>query len=837
MGCRLAVTLFAVLAMRTAESDLCTDSLDWSPGLHIPYNHRTLYQSISHVGDLRRVRPVLSRLDGESVRVLIIGGSEDTATLCAGCGGHLWQDVFAEWLRTSFPAKVVVYEIYLTGALSRHLNTVPEYAKEKRPDLILVETNLTTSGDGFRATAAAGTTASQEASRVEETFMRSLLELPGQPAVIWMQLISGNHDPNKVKSDSVLTNYYDLPRVSVPGAWKTEIANGDLSHLSRDGHKLIAVTVSNFVCFELLQACSIREPAIQMLPRPLTWQKEENIALEQPGTDLDFGPANTVFCRANKNDKLAGEPSGVLVEKADFPTWSLAAPLVAIPLGIFHVLFVRNGGDYSLKNELPVQMPELELLRVVATLNIVAFQYYQELPPAWARPACDFSEKSEKKPQDTRPAKATLGSGGSAGSKGGDRCLTAFTCSWCRSGRYWFQFYFLLSGFVLALATVRNGPTNAMWQIAQVWPLHALGLLLAVLSLAPLNPVDLVLAVTLMHAWVTPFYSDLNGPSWYLSTLVAFWIFVPVWVRMADTVAHCSGITAVSACLVLVWLCTLVLPIGLFVWPANVSFAEVRNFVEYSPYANWQPFCTGILLACLAMLGVEPATQTQVVAFIFIASVGLCIAWFVIPPSEPEMGLQYLLLDKGFGLQPLFALLVLGCVGSRHVPNAVHEVLSSSTFWMYWSARLCWPVFILHQPVHMFCQRAIFPFVRSQESLSFLCMIIYPIALVLVGAAASQLIDQPWAEFLFKFRKKHFGSKRRGGHRNMSRGHSRSRDENNHFTNNTYSKVPPDSRTPPDSRNNTDLVNNPASVPSAVDNDPEDNAAPNNVRALQVRPY
>jgi len=311
----------------------------------------------------------------------------------------------------------------------------------------------------------------------------------------------------------------------------------------------------------------------------------------------------------------------------------------------------------------------------------------------------------------------------------------------------------MLSGFVLTLSTVRNGPTNAIWQYAQVWPLHIAGLLLAVLSFAPFNPVDLALAVTMMHAWVTPFHSDINGPSWYLSTLLFFWIFVPVWVRMADTAAH-RGIAAVIACLVFVWICTLVLPIGL-----SFEQPEVRNFVEYSPYANWQPFCSGVLLACLAMLQVEPTTPRQVVGAILVASIGLFIAWCLTPIPEPEMGWEYLILDKGVGLQPLFALLVLGCVGSRHVePNPVHEAITGK-FWMHWSARLCWPVFILHQPVHMFCDRILFQWMRNQHRLSYLCAFIYPIALVLTGLIASKIIDQPWAEFLYKFRNKHFKRK------------------------------------------------------------------------------
>jgi len=278
------------------------------------------------------------------------------------------------------------------------------------------------------------------------------------------------------------------------------------------------------------------------------------------------------------------------------------------------------------------------------------------------------------------------------------------------------------------------------------------------LALSHSKDVELVLSATLMHAWVTPFHSNLNGPSWYLSTLLAFWIFVPLWVKVADCVASRGKIFPASACLVLVWLCTLAVPIGFL--KEHMTEQQVRNFIEYSPYSNWQPFCSGIFLACLAMQDVVPYTSRQVLASVSIALVILFTALLLLPsPGADIVGFQHLLLDKGFWLQPFFALLLLGGMGSACLEqNCFHDVLHGKVLYsiMHWSARLCWPVFILHQPVHMLCERTIFQWFRYEESMSYWCALVYPVMLVLAGVAATRLIDQPWSECLFKIRIKYF---------------------------------------------------------------------------------
>jgi len=316
---------------------------------------------------------------------------------------------------------------------------------------------------------------------------------------------------------------------------------------------------------------------------------------------------------------------------------------------------------------------------------------------------------------------------------------------------------------VLTLSVIRNGTSNAIWQYAQVWPLHAFGLVLSLISGAEINPLSLELCACLVHSWGPPFHCDLNGPSWYLSTLLAFWIILPLWVGAADRVSAISGIFGISIFLLCVWLSTLLFPIFVYFHPLQLGLHEqdphsalqniraFRNFIEYSPYCNWAPTVVGILLACLVMLGIEPRSSLSAGICLVVALVGLSLAWnHFVPSLGFNMDAEHAFFEKGFGLLPIFSMLILGSVGARNFSNPFHRLVTGR--WMLLPAKLCWPVFILHEPVHRVCLKYVFPMLYSNPNAIWLNACLYPVALFVTSLLASSLIDQPWARLLYRCR-------------------------------------------------------------------------------------
>mmetsp|Transcript_112728 Transcript_112728/g.218455 ORF Transcript_112728/g.218455 Transcript_112728/m.218455 type:complete len:785 (+) Transcript_112728:18-2372(+) len=734
-----------LIAIACSAANPCEDSLDWSAGKNIPYDHATLQRSISHVGNIERLRPLLRKLGGgsETARILIVGGpfthggSLSSERVCSDCWGHLWQDVFIDWLKKTFLVDVDDRELHISGAISHHLQTIPETAKAFLPDLILVETSLSPLMQPGQSPP------SEQTGRylIDETFMRSLLQLPNIPAVVWVELMAAPPYVTNEMTDSLLTEYYNVPQVSIKTAWKNRMpfessaiwAENPLK-MTALGHKLVAVTLANFMCFELKHTCNSSGVASKVLPKPLfSPQLEDN---EEQAIDAGESMVNhhdlqnLDFC-GNKDIQSLPIEATAATGTSPQTAWSAFAVVALIPVLLISLcaFFVTAGPQYYLENNLPVQLPELEFLRIVATVNLVAFQFYQEFPAPWA-----YNGENEHGP-----------------------------CTWCRSGKYCFQFFFLHSGFVLTLSTIRNGASSAIWLYAQVWPLHAFGLVLSLVSGAEINPLSIELCACLVHSWGPPFHSDLNGPSWYLSTLLAFWIMIPLWVRAADRVAAIRGIPGISLFIVCVWLSTLLFPIFVFFHPLKLGLHEqdpqlalsnvqaFRNFIEYSPYCNWAPMVMGILLACLVMLGIEPRSSLSAGICLMVALVGLSIAWYFVPAPGANMDAEHLLLEKGFGLFPMFAMLILGAVGARNFSNPIHRLVTGR--WMALPAKLCWPMFLLHEPVHKLCLKYLFPYLYSNPNAYWLNSCLYPVAVFLISLLVSALIDTPWARLLYRCRR------------------------------------------------------------------------------------
>jgi len=738
-----------LLATACLAAKPCEDTLDWSAGKHIPFDHAALQRSISHVGNLKRFREILHKLGGGSktARILVVGGSFTHGGglsgehVCSNCWGRLWQDVFIGWLRRTFLVDVDVKELHISGALSHHLQTIPHTAKTFLPDLILVETSLSPLMQSGQSTP------SDQTGRylIDETFMRSLLELPNIPAVVWIELMAAPPYATNEMTDSLLTQYYDVPQVSIKTAWQhrlpfdsSEIWAENPLKMTALGHRLVAVTLVNFMCFEFKHTCHSSGVPSKTLPKPLfspQMEDEEEKGVDEGGSNKRrYNLQRLGFC-SNKDVHSLPPEATYAMGTSPHTAWSAFAMVALIPILLLSLcaFFVKAGSQYYLENNLPAQLPELEFLRIIATVNIVAFQFYQEFPPQWALKEDDGENKHG------RP------------------------CVWCRSGKYCFQFFFLYSGFVLTLSAIRSGTSSAIWQYAQVWPLHAFGLILSLISGAAINPLSLELCACLVHSWGPPFHGDLNGPSWYLSTLIAFWIMLPLWVRAADRVAAVRGIFGISIFIVCVWLSTLLFPIFVYFHPLKMGLHEqdpqvalqniraFRNFIEYSPYCNWAPMVMGILLACLVMLGIEPRSSLSAGICIVVALVGLSLAWYLVPSPGFDMSIERLFLEKGFGLLPIFSMLILGSVGARNFSNPFHRLVTGR--WMLLPAKLCWPVFILQEPVHKLCVKYLFPFLYSNPSAYLLNSFLYPVALFLTSLLASSLIDQPWARLLYRCRK------------------------------------------------------------------------------------
>jgi peptidoglycan/LPS O-acetylase OafA/YrhL len=102
-------------------------------------------------------------------------------------------------------------------------------------------------------------------------------------------------------------------------------------------------------------------------------------------------------------------------------------------------------------------------------------------------------------------------------------------------------FFYVLSGFVLVLAYYPRDDFSLkeflVKRTARIIPVYLIALSLSVaikIFEGNLNPVALMLNVLLLQSWVPPYPLAINGPAWFLSGLVFFYVLFPsilTWLR------------------------------------------------------------------------------------------------------------------------------------------------------------------------------------------------------------------------------------------------------------------------------------------------------------------
>lgn len=236
-------------------------------------------------------------------------------------------------------------------------------------------------------------------------------------------------------------------------------------------------------------------------------------------------------------------------------------------------------------------------------------------------------------------------------------------------GKYWVQFFFCLSGFVLYIS--RGGATDVsnpgafiVKRLVGVYPAYAIGTLLVLLTgKAPsLEAWDYLVrdsmpGFLLVDSWASPYGTQSpDGPAWFACTLFAFWLCFPTWYRFLH------GLRAPKFAMLLAYLSSFALPILYslenFRQPCHSGKCAVWGaYAEFHPFSNWPTFffgmCIGRVLQDTKFEDIPSRLRENAatVALVMLLSLPL----FAPLPSESILALFF---DKGPLLLPVFALLI-----------------------------------------------------------------------------------------------------------------------------------------------------------------------------------
>lgn len=234
------------------------------------------------------------------------------------------------------------------------------------------------------------------------------------------------------------------------------------------------------------------------------------------------------------------------------------------------------------------------------------------------------------------------------------------------------SFFFVLSGFVLALQTV-NFRTRIdigrfyLRRVTKIWPAHIFCLILLLLLIpeafkVKVETIPIFLSnLFLVHAWIpmTQVFFSYNAPSWSTSTMMFFYLCFPFIIGLARNRWHI--LLACSALFVLAAMCictALELPVF------DLHRASIKGLLYINPLTRMFEFVVGVLAAILfrryaGMFNWSKLTVTSVelilLAAIFTISANSKSWSLIAAPSN--QAISFWLFNSGFIVIP-FALLI-----------------------------------------------------------------------------------------------------------------------------------------------------------------------------------
>jgi len=206
------------------------------------------------------------------------------------------------------------------------------------------------------------------------------------------------------------------------------------------------------------------------------------------------------------------------------------------------------------------------------------------------------------------------------------------------------------------------------------------------------KPVSFVSTILLLQSWIRPYGEVLlNGPSWYLCSLAAFYVVFPRWLQQ---VQRCSQ---PQLFLVILWGISWIVPAG----TAALSLVTGRSaqvdlnsglmsFLDFHPACNWQLFLFGMLLArcCCEWHG---RWSKAVLSLVGTGALSFLLLLFALVSCPGP--LMKVFFNKGPFLLPVYACLLTSLALCNSSPSAMFTAASK------WISGWAWCLYILHVPL------------------------------------------------------------------------------------------------------------------------------------------
>jgi peptidoglycan/LPS O-acetylase OafA/YrhL len=333
-------------------------------------------------------------------------------------------------------------------------------------------------------------------------------------------------------------------------------------------------------------------------------------------------------------------------------------------------------------------------------------------------------------------------------SRFGDRVLpSSILGNVCRSflasGYVSVDFFFVLSGFVLAYAYLDSESqslvtsTRRFWlaRFARIYPMHAVGVLLTLplfilgshearassFTIARGGARQVAISLSLLQAWFPRHVFDLNGPAWSLSAETFFYACFPFLARVFVR----RNTRALMVIATLSWFIAIVPPILLRDHKIieGVPQDEAGMILLFNPLLHLANFAIGVATGILFLR--RPKMQhARVIA---VASASTIVIVLTCSDRIP-----FALLHNGL-CDPLWALLIFAMASS----SARLPMFSSA--WMWTLGRASYALYVIHKPIFFWLARE----VKSATWVSVQGVALYALGSIGLSIVLWRLIEEP----------------------------------------------------------------------------------------------
>lgn len=303
-----------------------------------------------------------------------------------------------------------------------------------------------------------------------------------------------------------------------------------------------------------------------------------------------------------------------------------------------------------------------------------------------------------------------------------------------RNGSVMVTFFFVLSGFVIAIAN-RNKDINIaefyIKRIFRISPSYFFSIFLGVyVFYGALNTLELLSISTFMLAWFPALPDQINGPAWSVSVEAFFYVVFPalfVFTKNIKSFVY-SSLAA--------WLITQLVHINIInAESINTNWPSIGfSLVYYFPISHINSFMIGIATGCLHSDYKDRISSDGFLSLATCVFSVVFVSYIICNIHSWEHVIGFKLPAEASLLSPMFAALIFIFSVSR---NILIDIISMRAF--VFLGEISYSVYILQLPLYLFCYKNIFPYFSMPDDYDFL---LYISLLIIISSLAYVFLEK-----------------------------------------------------------------------------------------------